>query len=755
MVKNKPKLLLNIKLLSKRKLTLIVSTLSAIILSMMVFIYSSYNEHKNIIIQQQKEQLSIVAQAISRNLELCIEDKTRFINVYFEEIADLTGDFATNFTNDFFEAIDKFYAAQNYYIDSVYYMNREGRVIYRKGIADDHFLSAEIRGIKGAFLNKITVRKQAVTGSLFMGSGKYFLQSIIKPIFKKDKLQGYILCTVNLEKIYNYFIAPIEVGKKGYIMVKDRQERIIMYQDKKQIGIDVIKGRKEKYPGLYYKDLENLVKRQMTGIPGTAVYYSYWWTDRNIRKVQKINAFAPIKIGEDFWVISVQRDFKEVETPVKNNLNNILLLSFIILVILCGSVFVIMRLVKNTQTLEIETKYLKELNKSFEELRKSEEKARHYQKLQTIGTLTGGIAHEFNNLLTPILGYCEIMLKNIPKDSDTREDILAIHKIAKKGAELVKQILVYGRLDTGMYVFKPLQIGPFVQEALSMVKKVIPRSIQFVEKINPDCGYINANAAMLNQVLVNLCINAYQAMKHSNGTLTIEVAKIRREEIGKAVVFGSASEAYIMLRVTDTGCGMDEQTKRRIFDPFFTTKDVGEGTGLGLWLVQSIVAEHKGEIAVQSEEGKGSVFSIYFPWMTDEIQEEQFDIVNYTRRDNLRILLLDDETDIVKVFKKGLAQMGYTIHGETDPYGAIARFKANSDKYDVIITDYTMPKINGLEVAGIIKNIRDSVKIILMTGYMEKNVQEFAENRYIDGFLSKPVSCDELDMKIQTLFQDI
>jgi two-component system cell cycle sensor histidine kinase/response regulator CckA len=753
MMENKSNFFFNI-FLSRKKIIVTISIITVVIGLMIIFIISSYKRHKDIIVQQQKAHLLTIAQTLARNLECFVGEKIKITELYFEECSDFSMDRNNGAVDTFSKAIDKFYAVQNNYIDSVYLFNNEGQIVYCKGIDDSNFIPPEIKDTKSPFVQSLVKQKGVTVGPMFMGNGHYFLLSLVKPIFSYGKLQGFILCSINLERIYTNFISPVKIGERGYIIVKDHSRRIIMYRAKEQVGIDVIKGRKKKYPDLYYKDLENLIDRQMTGETGTAVYYSYWWTEKTISKVQKINAFSPIKVGKELWVLSVEMDYQEVETPVRNNLNNILMLSFIILVILSGSIFVMMRLAKDSQALKIETKYLKELNKSYEDLQKSEQKARHYQKLQIIGTLASGIAHEFNNLLTPILGYCEIILKNVPQDSELGEDIGEIHKIAIKAAELVKQILVYGRLDTGMHVFKPLHFSSFVEESLNMVKKVLPSSINFVEKINPDCGYIYANATMVNQILLNLCTNAYQAMKNTNGTLTIEVEKVKSEALNKSLT-NLDSEMYVVLKVTDTGIGMDEATQTRIFDPFFTTKEVGEGTGLGLWVVQSIVAEHKGEITVESEQGQGTTFTIYFLWMTDNIQEESFDIDVLKPRNHLRILLVDDEADIIKVFKKGLGQMGYTVYDEMNPLSAISRFKADPDKYDVVITDYTMPKINGLELAGIIRKVRKDIKIILITGFMEQNVKELMENRSVDGFLSKPISCDDLDLKIQTLFQDI
>ncbi len=751
MAKKKISTYFNLKYISKKKLISLVFLVVFIILLLMAFIFSAYRRHKDIVVQQQKEHLSTISQTISRDIESLIEEKVRVTDLFFDEVSYHQNDLADDIHIKFYDAVNRFFLTQNDYMDSVYVIDTTGEIIYAKGNNNKEAILKNVSANMDLFLNTAIENKKAFLGPSFMGNGQYYLLSIVKPIFTNREAKNFIVCTINLNKIYDNIIAPIKVGKRGYIMVKDRN-RIIMYKDKKQVGLDVIKGRMEKYPDLYYKDLEELIKRQMAGETGTKIYYSYWWTEEKLTKVQKINAFTPIKVEDDFWVISVQMDYNEVEQPVKNNLNNILLLSLIILLILSWAIFIIMGLTKNTQALKIETKYLKELNNTYVELQKSEQKLRLFQKLQTVATLAGGIAHEFNNLLTPILGYCEMLLKKVQKGSGLDEDINEIYKIARKAADLVKQILIYGRHDPEMQAFKPLNISVFVKESLKMVKKILPSSIQFVEKINPDCGYINANAIMINEIILNLCTNAYQAMKDTSGVLTIELDKVNRKEMPQLSDNGFESEMYVLLKITDTGHGMDEETSRRIFDPFFTTKEVGEGTGLGLWVVQSSVLEHKGEITVESKRGQGTTVCVYLPWFAQDIQEEYLEYDQIERKENINILFVDDEADIIKVFKRGLTQMGYSVSGETDPLSAIAKFKVFPDEYDVVITDYTMPKISGLELAGILKNIRKDVKVILATGFIEKDAGQLMKNRFIDGFLAKPYSCDDLDIEIQMLF---
>lgn len=745
----------NLGFLLRGKPSPIILVTSAITILLMAFIFSGYSRHKEIIVQQQEEHLMSIAQTVAKNLESFISDKAQITDMYFDEISSQADNSKDSIGGKFISSIEKFYSAQNSYIGSAYLLNKELETLYKLGVDDDIPIKSYIQSNRDLFLNKAAGIKQATIGPVFMGNGMYFLLGIIEPLFIDNKLQGFVLCTINLDNIYERFVAPIKVGERGYILVKNNDRRIIMYKAKEQVGIDVIEGRREKYPDLYYKDLENLIERQMSGETGTALYYSYWWNGKDVQKVKKIAAFTPMKVGEGFWVISVQMDYNEVELPVKSNLNTMLFLGIIILVILSYALFRIMGLTRNKEALEIETRYLRELNTTYAELQRSEQKARNYQRLQTIGTLTGGIAHEFNNLLTPILGYCEMLQKEVPVGSELEENINEIYKIAQKTTELVKQILAFGRHGKNMSVFKPLNISPFIKDTVKMIKNVLPRSVTFIEKINPDCGYVYANTSMINEIVLNLCTNAYQAMMGSKGTITVELDKVAGEEIRKHTGKPLSNEIYVMLKVTDTGCGMDEETISKIFDPFFTTKDKDEGTGLGLWVVQSMVLELKGEIVVESEKGKGSTFHVYFPWLGQDIEEENPDTGLVKRRDNIRILLVEDEADIVKVFKRGLTKLGYIVESETDPADAIARFKAHPDKYNVVITDYIMPKITGLELAGIIKNIREDVKVILVTGFIEKSPDEIIENRYIDDYLFKPVSSSDLDAKIQGLFKNI
>jgi signal transduction histidine kinase len=269
--------------------------------------------------------------------------------------------------------------------------------------------------------------------------------------------------------------------------------------------------------------------------------------------------------------------------------------------------------------LEIETKYLKELNKTWEALIKSEARLRHSQKLQTIGTLTSGIAHEFNNLLSPILGYSEILLQSTDHTDSMHEDLREINKSALRAKEIIQQILVFTRNDNTNFVAKTVRVDNVVRECTKLIKSILPNNIEVIENIISS-ETILGSSTQLQQVLLNLYTNSYHAMKEAGGILELNVVE--------ADVYDALSQElnvpegrYIKIQVKDNGTGMDEETLSQIFDPFFTTKEAGEGTGLGLSVVYGIIKSHNGSIVVKSELNSGTSVEIYLP-IVDEILAE-------------------------------------------------------------------------------------------------------------------------------------
>jgi PAS domain S-box-containing protein len=362
----------------------------------------------------------------------------------------------------------------------------------------------------------------------------------------------------------------------------------------------------------------------------------------------------------------------------------------------------------------------KQAEKEREEL---EGKLRQAQKLEAIGTLAGGIAHDFNNILVPIIGYAEMALGDTSQFNPMRYGLEQILNAALRARDLVKQILVFGRSGKEQQKL-PVEVSSIIKEVLRLLRASLPSSIEIRQNI--ENGVAAADATQIHQVLINLCTNAAHAMG-DKGILGVSLshADLGKSDLADKSTFDLKPGRYIKLCVSDTGSGIDSPTMQRIFDPYFTTKEVGKGSGLGLAVVHGIVRRHDGAVTVQSEPGKGTTFSVYIPAV------EAGTLVRAEPGQALptgteTILLVDDEQIVVKMGTAILERLGYTVIPETNSLRALEIFRARPGEIDLIITDYTMPKLTGTDLSKEIRQIRPEIPIILCTGFSEKVTESVA-----------------------------
>ncbi len=393
------------------------------------------------------------------------------------------------------------------------------------------------------------------------------------------------------------------------------------------------------------------------------------------------------------------------------------------------------------------------LEKKVEErtkaLARSEKQLQQVMKLQAIGTLAGGIAHDFNNILFPIVGYTELTMDDIPADSQARQNLEEILKAANRAKKLVQQILTFSR--QGSQERKPLKVQFLIKEALKLLRATIPASIEIDCNINEDCGPILGDPTQIHQVIMNLCTNAYHALQETGGKLevTLQETDISYQKSVERV--GMKVGRHLELAVRDTGHGMEPQVLERIFEPYYTTKEQGKGTGLGLAVIHGIVKNHGGDISVKSQPGKGSTFTVYIPIIDDvEIAGESEEPVA-ANQGNERILLIDDEKQIIDIEQQILERLGYKVTPKTDSQEALEEFASLPDKFDLVITDMTMPKMTGDQLARKLMDIKPDIPVILCTGFNESITEEKALAMGIDKFVMKPVVKDELASTIRAV----
>ena len=370
-----------------------------------------------------------------------------------------------------------------------------------------------------------------------------------------------------------------------------------------------------------------------------------------------------------------------------------------------------------------------------------EEHLRRLQKMEALGTMAGGIAHDFNNLLNPIYINTELVLLDAPLEERMRQYLQMVLQAAERGRTLVKQIITFSRMKEQER--KPLKAEPLIKEALNFLRSTLPQTVGIRDNIQKETASILADPTQIHQVIMNLCSNAAYAMREQGGLLEVGLAEV---EVDADMVLRHPDlkpGPYLRLTVADTGTGMTQEVMERAFDPFFTTKKVGEGSGMGLSVVQGIVRAHGGAITAYSEVGKGSTFNIFFPRL--EAESLTADVSSGPiATGSERILFVDDEEVQAESVRNMLERLGYTVVAKTDSREALALFQQNPPLFDLVVTDQTMPQMTGVKLAEELLRIRPDLQVILCTGFSETVDAKAAQASGIRHFLMKPFSVREM-----------
>ena len=389
--------------------------------------------------------------------------------------------------------------------------------------------------------------------------------------------------------------------------------------------------------------------------------------------------------------------------------------------------------------------------KQAQEIKKDlEAQLRQTQKLEALGVLVGGVAHEFNNVLLAISMNTELARDYATSGSPLDLHLDDVRKAADRAKNTVEQILQFSRREKSQQSRVPA--ARLVEEALNLLRASMPATIELRRDLDPECGVILANPTELHQVVMNLCMNAFQAMKFNKGVLEVN---LRRQDVDSEFAARHPElEAgpHVRLEVRDDGVGMAPEIQERIFDPFFTTKEVGQGTGLGLAVVHGIVRNHGGAITLRSQPGEGTTFVVYFPLLSgasieEEAGERHLQKIPEDRSEH--ILVVDDEEIITRVFEKMLVRLGYKVTARTDSEEALDLFRAQPGRFDMVITDLTMPKLTGNELTREVQKLRPDLPIMLATGHGKIVSEETAHSLGVAALVSKPFLIEEIAKTIR------
>lgn len=384
--------------------------------------------------------------------------------------------------------------------------------------------------------------------------------------------------------------------------------------------------------------------------------------------------------------------------------------------------------------------------RSEEEKEILENQLRHSQKVEAIGTLAGGIAHDFNNILSVILGYAEMAKEDSAPESLIKEDLAMIIDAGNRAKDLVRQILAFSRQDDIERIH--IQPAPIVTEAIAMLRPSLPSTIEITQNIDPVSHFIFIDPTQLNQILINLCTNAFHAMEHSGGKLNISLKEV--ELLPEDLVHHPDIEAttFILLSVSDSGPGISPEIIDKIFDPFFTTKETDKGTGMGLSIIHGIITGNNGFITVESALNKGTVFNVFLPVVTKDV-EHITKTVEHCPTGTERILFIDDEKILSHMGKAMLERLGYHVTIRNSSLDALETFQNQPGNFDVVITDQTMPGMTGANLARRMLQIRPDIPIILCTGFSSNISEEKAKSMGIKEFAFKPLAKKDMALLIR------
>lgn len=379
------------------------------------------------------------------------------------------------------------------------------------------------------------------------------------------------------------------------------------------------------------------------------------------------------------------------------------------------------------------------------EVKKAEAQLYQAQKMEAIGVLAGGIAHDFNNILYAMLGYTQMAEKIAsPEIKDCLKEVLTAGNRAK---DLIRQILTFSRHTEEEKL--PVRLAPIIKESLKLMRASLPANVEIKNSILAEKGTVMASLSQMHQVLINLCTNAGYAMRENGGVLSINLKEITINEYSAPYDPELYPGNYMMLSITDTGSGIENDTLDKIFDPFFTTKPKGEGTGMGLAVVHGIIKSHGGRITVSSEPDKGTSFHIFLPQVEGRVEIVREKAENRMSGGNERILLVDDEEMLARMQAMIMSRMGYKVMTETRPAMALEIFRSDPGAFDLIITDMSMPQMTGVALAEEIHAIRSDMPIIILSGVIPEVDQTVARGIGIMNFIQKPVSVEVLSGAIR------
>ena len=666
----------------------------------------TWNDYRNALIDSQTRQLELVVQSTADSIQFSLDE-------YADRLDAAADKLRVN-------PLSRPTLARSDTLTDLWIEDSDGNVIYRcYGLTP--------------MCDVLITRTSSISYWQYHRGDRHYL------VMKKAVGDQTICLVIDSETLYQQLVSDIHVGTNGYIMVKNADNRVVMHPESEQWGIEVLEGRRKLYSNneLDMSSLSELLRTQQEKTSGIMDYYSYWWTDPSLPRVHKISAYRQLTLGDSFWIVSAVVDYDDLYQPVAESFRKMaVMFSSIALVMVLLTVFIFHLQQKNNRNVAQITS-LQEVNEALEELHRSEEFLQHGQRLQLMGTLTGGIAHEFNNFLTPITGYADLIMADADPESEIYDNAREISEAAEKARDVVKQISAMSRRNVET-IYDAVSVKKMLEQTRKLVETNCPKQIEILEQVDLNEEEVLGSMTQLQQVLLNICINAIHAIGKAEGTLTLSADVVPRSELLLRFPDEKIPEvwpSYVRIRIADNGSGMDKETLQHIFEPFFTTKKTGEGTGLGLALAEQIIRTHRGHICAESTLGKGSTFYIYLPVLEQEREREQ---LQWGQDNDLHILAADDNQKVLSMLEKELGSLGLNV-SICSRRGDV-RTLLDSQPFDVLVIDESLTEGSGVDFCMSIRGKFPSLTRIIMTSAPSRELIDAKSHGVIDGYILKPVS---------------
>jgi len=721
-----------IKKMNKKKIKLffIVAAVLTSLFIMGISRKSFLNYEKNIIMEQQ-EQLLTISRLVARGLLDFTEEQINKVNYLGENIREDI----KNGTENQDKILEVFSRVNKDQILKVEYVDFKNQISYTYPEAAKE--SSELKG-REEFEEKMKSYRR-VEGSFVGGayeiSKNSYAFDILTPIYIKGSLIGVITTRLGINKMYDLIAKPIKVGKYGYVMVKNSEGIIIMHPLREQVGYDILVDRKKKYPDLDYSELEELVKKQLSGVEGSYIYHSYWWPQEKLEKVKKFQSFTSVNMTEKFWIVAVTTSYEEVAVAIRKYLQDITIVALTLISIITTAFFIILRMISTEEAHRVEVNYLKDINESSESLRRKEVELHKKKKLESIGTLTGGIAHEFNNILTPIMGYSEMILMDLKIGDENYDEVKEINNLSKRARDIIGEILKFSGNKNTKTKYEFLEVEKVVERSLRLFETLMPLNIRIKKNISPDLGSVYANESQLYQVILDLCISTYRSMEEDDRELEVNLTDVNIRNDNKIKDAGMDDKNYIKLTIKDRkSISLDDEEEKIL------KRELSS--------VMEIVSKHGGRFFI--EKGLGRAFEVYLPKV--EKKNEEIDSTGSSRGTE-RVLIIDDEELIVEMLQKKLGELGYRVTAYTNSESVLKDFNILKDKIDVVISDVRMPEVSGVQIAKKFRRNKPEVKIILITGNTEEPLEEHIQSHTIDDYILKPISVKQVNERIRKVLE--